>query len=204
MSRPDGRSRWHTADILHPLPFVETGRERWNWTLVLGQQANQTSHKLATPAPTFPAGVVWEPAEDKCGVTFNLKHNDWFSTKWQVWSNWLLFIRHPDAIRNSTGMSQGWGPVAVFYLGAAQCLHILWRGKGILTKQPFSATSITVTRLCYLQVMIGQTIFIEQFCFYSLSGNFCRPWLKDLAFASHVHLFLKRSLPFLELSLVSP
>lgn len=51
-----------------------------------------------------------------------------------------------------------------------------------ITKQPFSTTSITVIRLIYyVQMVIGQIIFIEQFCFYSFSGNFCRAWLKDLA-----------------------
>lgn len=36
-------------------------------------------------------------------------------------------------------------------------------------------------RLAYLQVVTGQVIFIEQLCFYSLSGNLRRPWFKDLA-----------------------
>ena len=54
-------------------------------------------------------------------------------------------------------------------------------GKGISTKQLFSTTSITGMRLCYLQMVMGQAIFIKQFCFYSFSGNFCGPWLKDLA-----------------------
>jgi len=68
-------------------------------------------------------------------------------------------------------------------LGAAQRLHTEWRGKGISTEQSnlFSTTSILVTRLCYLQMVIGQAVFAEQFCFFSLPGDFCRPRLKDLA-----------------------
>ena len=64
--------------------------------------------------------------------------------------------------------------------GLAHCIQY-GGGKGISTKQLFSTTSITGMRLCYLQMVMGQAIFIKQFCFYSLSGNFCGPWLKDLA-----------------------
>lgn len=134
--------------------------------------------KAGHPSPhvSGQTAVVWETAESECGITFYLKYNDWKpqSGKFDQMDCFSLKIPRSHYTQLWDVAERG-GSCCALSGGAAQCLHILWRAKGICTKQPFSTTSITVNRLCYLQMVIGQTIFIEQFCFYSLSGNFRRP-----------------------------
>lgn len=98
--------------------------------------------------------------------------------------------RHSDTIRNSFGLWQGGaGCCAVFclllYVGPhSVCIH--YGGN----RATFFYNTHNCYELYYLQTAIGQTVFIEQFCFYSLSGNFCRPWLKDLALCLMYIFFL--------------
>lgn len=95
------------------------------------------------------------------GILFILKHNDRFD-QMDCLSLKTLGLRK----------KQHWGVKGRGLLlcctlgcsgaGGTRCLHELWRGKGRRTKQPFSTTSVTVTRLYYLQMVIGLIIFIEQ------------------------------------------
>lgn len=150
---------WHTSSLSAPL--IKTG----NVASILG---------------VCRGGWVWRHH-------VHLKHDDCFSTEWQVWSNCFSLKTLRCHKKQHCGVTRR-GPLLCCVLFAALSGgHVMsayiteWDRASVPDGNLFPTTSVIGMRLSYLQMVIGQTIFIEQFWFYSLSGNFCRPWLKDLA-----------------------